>query len=247
MSKALGDNTAVAALLDKFPDLVNDVSTGGAQPLHNCGMSKTNQLSTAFLISRGADIEAIDTYGYTALHRMASNNLAIGAKALLDAGADPEFTGGADHTALDVARSSRASEVIQVLQDHGSRAKDVLVNKITIAGAGADEVNGEYLATDSSEIPTGFDLVCKQQGWDTAAMWKKLGGDRAWFKAANEAYIYWNLSDRHWWIDAPNGNGIYKAVGPAHAPPQLGWQLLGSYAPPPALVATFRGAERGEL
>ena len=62
MSKALGDNTAVAALLDKFPDLVNDVSTGGAQPLHNCGMSKTNQLSTAFLISRGADIEAIDTY-----------------------------------------------------------------------------------------------------------------------------------------------------------------------------------------
>lgn len=32
----------------------------------------------------------MDTYGYRPLHRMASNNLAIGAKALLDAGADPK-------------------------------------------------------------------------------------------------------------------------------------------------------------
>ena len=28
------------------------------------------------LIDAGADIEALDTYGYTPLHRMASNNLA---------------------------------------------------------------------------------------------------------------------------------------------------------------------------
>merc|ERR1719253_2369675 len=81
--KTLGDDTALSALLEKYPDLVNDVSTGGAQPLHNCGMSRTNQMSTALLISRGADIEAVDTYGFTPLHRMASNNLAVGALALL--------------------------------------------------------------------------------------------------------------------------------------------------------------------
>ena len=50
INRALGDDAAVAALLDKWPDLVNDVSTGGAQPLHMCGMSRDNQRSTALLV-----------------------------------------------------------------------------------------------------------------------------------------------------------------------------------------------------
>jgi ankyrin repeat protein len=52
-------------------------------------MSKKGQLSTQLLIDAGADLEVYDTYGYTPLHRMASNNLPIGARALLEAGADP--------------------------------------------------------------------------------------------------------------------------------------------------------------
>jgi hypothetical protein len=27
------------------------------------------------------------------------------------------------------------------------------------------------------------------------------------YKAKNEAYMYWNQSDKHWWIDEPGGNG----------------------------------------
>ncbi|CAK0833234.1 unnamed protein product [Prorocentrum cordatum] len=81
-------------LLDKYPDLVDDVSTGGARPLHMCGMGRDNQHAAAFLIERGADIEALDTYGMTPLHRMASNNLPAGARALLEAGADPDHAGG---------------------------------------------------------------------------------------------------------------------------------------------------------
>lgn len=73
----------VGKLLAKYPDLVNEVSTGGATPLHMCGMSSQNQKVTAFLIKNGANIEAVDTYGFKPLHRMASNNLAIGAEALL--------------------------------------------------------------------------------------------------------------------------------------------------------------------
>ena len=46
-------------------------------------MGRDNQYSTAYLISRGADIEAVDTYGFTPLHRMASNNLMVGAKVSL--------------------------------------------------------------------------------------------------------------------------------------------------------------------
>ena len=75
-------------LLDKYPDLVNDITTGGAQPLHMCGMSRSKQSAVVELVRRGADIESLDTYGMTPLHRMASNNLAIGAKMLLDAGAE---------------------------------------------------------------------------------------------------------------------------------------------------------------
>ena len=69
---------ALEPLLDRYPELVNDISTGGATPLHMCGMSKEAQKSVAFLVSRGADVEAVDTYQMRPLHRMASNNLAIG-------------------------------------------------------------------------------------------------------------------------------------------------------------------------
>ena len=56
----------------------------------NCflGMGADNQGSTEYIIEMGGNIEAKDTYDYRPLHRMASNNLAIGAEALLRAGAD---------------------------------------------------------------------------------------------------------------------------------------------------------------
>lgn len=81
---------AVTEILDAHPDLVNEVTSGGATPLHMCGMSRRNQQMTALLIERGGDMEAVDAYGYRPLHRMASNNLAIGAAALIKAGADPK-------------------------------------------------------------------------------------------------------------------------------------------------------------
>jgi ankyrin repeat protein len=84
----LDDATRMASMLEKYPDLVNDVTTGGAQPLHMCGMSRGKQHAVRYLVERGADIEALDTYGMTPLQRMASNNLAAGARTLLEAGAD---------------------------------------------------------------------------------------------------------------------------------------------------------------
>ncbi len=78
------------------------------------------------LIEAGADIEALDTYGYTPLHRMASNNLAVGAEALLVAGADPNrptekpYTGD---TPLSIARSSGARDVVEVLLRYGAKGR----------------------------------------------------------------------------------------------------------------------------
>jgi ankyrin repeat protein len=82
-----------------------------------CGMSRRSEIHTALLIERGGDIEAIDTYGFRPLHRMASNNLAIGARALLDAGAKVDAVSGGGQTPMDVARQSGARAVQAVLID----------------------------------------------------------------------------------------------------------------------------------
>ena len=123
-SRAIHDSVAaLERLLDEFPDLVDDVSTGGARPLHVCGMSRNGQLATGLLIARGADVEAVDTYGYRPLHRMASNNLAIGAEALLAAGADPNARASTDgDTPMDVAMDSEAMAVVSVLRKYGAKA-----------------------------------------------------------------------------------------------------------------------------
>ena len=107
---------AVKVILDKYPELVNDISTGGATPLHMCGMSRDSERSTLYLIERGGSVEAVDTYGYRPLHRMASNNLAIGAEALLKAGADVyASTSRRGETPMSVARSAGAADVMAVL------------------------------------------------------------------------------------------------------------------------------------
>ncbi|CAJ1383492.1 unnamed protein product [Effrenium voratum] len=115
INEALRKGTAaLKPLLDKYPDLANDISTGGATPLHMCGMGRDNQHATEYLIktsrhscssaqrgwlqfafSRIRQVEALDTYGMTPLHRMASNNLPVGARTLLEAKADPSNRGQA--------------------------------------------------------------------------------------------------------------------------------------------------------
>jgi ankyrin repeat protein len=95
--------------------LVNEITTGGATPLHMAGMSRRGERATSLLIERGGDINAIDTYGFKPIHRMASNNLAIGIEALLSAGADPSSKTSHGETPWQRARSSRASDVMLVL------------------------------------------------------------------------------------------------------------------------------------
>jgi hypothetical protein len=225
INQALGDDSSVAALLDKYPDLVNDVSTGGAQPLHMCGMSQTNALSSALLIARGGDIEALDTYGMTPLHRMASNNLAVGARALLDAGADPQFRGSCGRTPLEVALGSDAKEVVAVLRAHGTSRAEVPIRAIVVGGA-TKELDGEYAAVDAARIPRGFEETCIANRWSPETTWRELNGGAAWYEATSGAYIYFNRADGCWWIDEPSGAGVWKAKAPAHAPPQLGWAAL---------------------
>lgn len=114
---------AVQALLVQKPSLVNEIMTGGATPLHTCGMSALGQMSTQLLIDAGGDLNALDTYGYTPLYRMASNNLAIGAEALIKAGAIINFKSDKPYggeTPFQLARQSRAYNVVSILLKYGA-------------------------------------------------------------------------------------------------------------------------------
>lgn len=129
-----GGYTEMADAIHRGPDAVqallaggadpNEVMTGGATPLHTCGMSRRGQLSVDVLVAAGAVVDALDAYGYTPLHRMASNNLAAGAEALLRAGADVNRATTAPYagdTPLRIALSSGANDVAAVLRRHGAR------------------------------------------------------------------------------------------------------------------------------
>ena len=121
MSKAIsaGGGPALQALVARDAAIVHEITTGGATPLHMCGMSQRGQKATRQLIDAGADVEALDTYGYTPLMRMASNNLAEGARELLIAGAEAgRMASSTGETAMSIARASRAREVMAVLKDY---------------------------------------------------------------------------------------------------------------------------------
>eukprot|EP00191_Tetraselmis_sp_GSL018_P017776 CAMPEP_0177580924 /NCGR_PEP_ID=MMETSP0419_2-20121207/1850_1 /TAXON_ID=582737 /ORGANISM="Tetraselmis sp., Strain GSL018" /LENGTH=202 /DNA_ID=CAMNT_0019069885 /DNA_START=184 /DNA_END=792 /DNA_ORIENTATION=+ len=113
---------SLRALLNEQPELIKEISTGGATPLHICGMNGKAQNWTEFLISLGADVEAVDTYGYRPLHRMASNNLHVGAEALLRAGSDPNALTYSGETPLGIALASEAHGVVKILKAYGAQA-----------------------------------------------------------------------------------------------------------------------------
>ena len=110
----------VNELLENFPQLLEEISTGGARPLHICGMSEKGQHCTQTLIDAGADIYALDAFNYNALHRMASNDLDIGAEALVAAGIDPNTKDDkADSTPIDIAKRQRAIKFLMKMQTMG--------------------------------------------------------------------------------------------------------------------------------
>jgi ribosomal protein S18 acetylase RimI-like enzyme len=72
------------------------------------------------LLDAGADIEAKDKYGYTALIRAASNGYTEVVKLLLDAGADIEAKKENGDTALIRAASNGHTEVVKLLKQYGA-------------------------------------------------------------------------------------------------------------------------------
>jgi hypothetical protein len=75
----------------------------------------------AALVRRGADPDAADRSGWTALHLAAETGDAALAGLLLDAGALPDMRSRARGTPLDVAERAGRTEIARLLRLHGAR------------------------------------------------------------------------------------------------------------------------------
>eukprot|EP00532_Pseudo-nitzschia_australis_P008204 CAMPEP_0168166500 /NCGR_PEP_ID=MMETSP0139_2-20121125/2059_1 /TAXON_ID=44445 /ORGANISM="Pseudo-nitzschia australis, Strain 10249 10 AB" /LENGTH=138 /DNA_ID=CAMNT_0008083699 /DNA_START=270 /DNA_END=686 /DNA_ORIENTATION=- len=113
---------------------------------------------------------------------------------------------------------------------------------VRVKGSGVESVNMDFEWTAATIIPPGFEKVCIQNGWAVESTWGMLNDGKSWLRASNEAYIYLNNADSQWWIDKPNGDGVFvapKARGD-DAPPTTGWRALSpSYKPEPSFEIIF--------
>merc|ERR1712238_60080 len=120
-------------------------------------------------------------------------------------------------------------------------ANALVISTVQIKGSGVDSVNQDFQSTSAKNIPPGFENVCIKNQWDVQRTWETLNNGTPWFRASNDAYIYLNSVDNKWWIDRPDGNGVYiasKNQGEefSNIPPKTGWEALSvSYNPTPSL------------
>ena len=99
---------------------------------------------------------------------------------------------------------------------------------VRVVAAGVASVVGSYAQrSPKKSIPDGFAAVCTQQRWSIEATWKQLCDfDAPYFEHENGSYMYRNIADGQWWIDEPNGGGVYVALSQDKLPPSTGWKAL---------------------
>eukprot|EP00536_Pseudo-nitzschia_multiseries_P016664 jgi/Psemu1/222127/e_gw1.1188.18.1 len=113
---------------------------------------------------------------------------------------------------------------------------------IRVKGSGVDSVNTDFELCEATIIPSGFERVCVQNVWGVQSTWEMLNNNKPWFRASNEAYIYLNNADGQWWIDKPDGAGVFVTpkIRGEDTPPTSGWRALSpSYNPTPTVEVLF--------
>jgi uncharacterized protein len=83
-------------------------------PLHAALAGQHTEVAL-LLISRGADVRAVDAGGHTPLHIAAENGLIDAVRALLAAGADPHAVDAQENTPLSRAAARNRNEVVDLL------------------------------------------------------------------------------------------------------------------------------------
>ena len=113
---------AVALLLRHGAD-VHAVSTNDMriQPLH-AALVQGNRRVVELLLDAGADVDARQHNGWTALQAAAQHGSAELAALLLERGADPHLAMDEGKTALDIARAQGHAAVVALLEQAEQRA-----------------------------------------------------------------------------------------------------------------------------
>ncbi len=182
-----GDLAAVKALIQANSELLTEVDTTGATPLHSAAMEGHREVA-AFLLDQGADINAAKTNGARPLHSAAYGGHEAAVKLLLDRGADVNALTTRQGTVLHSAGAGGSVEIVRwlvargldvnALDQHNSTAilsaaisghRDLVQHLLSI---GADHTvrnsrdnSALMLAAYSGDVET-FKLLLKQEGGD---------------------------------------------------------------------------------
>ncbi len=135
------DVEALAALLDRFPELVPARGTNGNDLLGMASATCDERL-VALLLARGADVARGNAHGWTPLHQAAYSDLPVLARMLLDAGARVDVSARGDGgTPLIVALFWGNRATAELLAERGVHPR----NLRAAAGLGRLDLLGELL------------------------------------------------------------------------------------------------------
>jgi len=116
--------------------------------------------------------------------------------------------------------------------------------QVKVSGAGVAIVNGLYRQRCASIVPAGFAATCDKMNWPSELTWQKLATPNVeWFESDNGSYIYLH-KEGQWWIDAPDGGGIYITDDKSKEPPCGGWKpLVENALPLPTVSITDQSSD----
>ncbi len=114
-----GDSEAVKKLVVENPDLVTTADDGGYTPLHKAAYSGHLDVA-AYLLSRGADVDASSGSGSAAIHGAAYYGHIEMVRLLLDNGAAYDMANSGGYTPLLGASAGNHGEIVRLLANKGA-------------------------------------------------------------------------------------------------------------------------------